>query len=146
MDPKKTAKKGWLSNLYQRLIGGEKPNKIQKEEPHVYRSGSKAPKEKLKGPINIDRLVDDACELRDLGISTLEKSELEYAKKVFRACLLQRLDASSPISKAEVFFHLGEIAYYEGEPKKALSMLERAIDLGRPYDKAQLLRDKINGE
>jgi hypothetical protein len=46
---------------------------------------------------------------------------------MFRALLLQKLDANSPISKAEVFMRLGEVHDKLGEKPKAIQMLERAI-------------------
>jgi golgin subfamily B member 1 len=81
--------------------------------------------------------------LRDLGTLTLGMDDLERAQKVFRALLLQRLDASSPISKAEVYYYLGEISHRQGDNKKALPMLERAIESDSSLDKARELRDKI---
>ena len=46
-----------------------------------------------------------------LGLLSLGTGDLERAQKTFRALLLQKLDATSPISKGEVFYHLGEIAH-----------------------------------
>lgn len=76
--------------------------------------------------------------LRDLGVLALDLSEvgddkarephLERAQKSFRALLLQKLDGSSPITKAEVFYYLGEISHRQGDDKKALQMLERSLD------------------
>jgi tetratricopeptide (TPR) repeat protein len=66
--------------------------------------------------------------LRDLGMLSLETNDLERAQKTFRALLLQKLDASSGISKGEVFLRLGEISNKQGDKPKAIQMLERAIE------------------
>lgn len=66
--------------------------------------------------------------LRDLGVLALEANDLDRAQKTFRALLLQRLDASSGISKGEVFYYLGEISMKQGDKAKAVQMLERAVE------------------
>jgi len=66
--------------------------------------------------------------LKDLGVLALESNDFERAQKTFRALLLQRLDASSGISKGEVFFYLGEISMKQGDKAKAVQMLERAVE------------------
>ncbi len=66
--------------------------------------------------------------LRDLGVLTIELGDLDRAQKAFRALLLQKLDASSPISKGEVFYYLGDICHRQGDKPKAIQMLERALE------------------
>ena len=73
--------------------------------------------------------------LKDLGVLSLELAgtdpkdpHIDRAQKTFRALLLQKLDDASPISKAEVFYYLGEISHRQGDDRKALQMLERALD------------------
>lgn len=65
--------------------------------------------------------------LRDLGKLTLKTGDLARAQKTFRALLLQKLDGNSGITKADVYFYLGDISAKEGDPKKAISMLDRAL-------------------
>jgi tetratricopeptide (TPR) repeat protein len=66
--------------------------------------------------------------LRDLGSLSIETGDLDRAQKTYRALLLQKLDGTSPISKGEVFFHLGEISSRQGDKAKAVQMLERALE------------------
>jgi len=66
--------------------------------------------------------------LRDLGSLSIETGDLDRAQKTYRALLLQKLDVSSPITKGEVFFHLGEISSRQGDKAKAVQMLERALE------------------
>jgi golgin subfamily B member 1 len=65
--------------------------------------------------------------LADLGILAYEQGDLERAQKTFRGLLLQKLDRDAPISKADVYFFLGEISRQQGDKAKAISMLERAL-------------------
>ena len=66
--------------------------------------------------------------LKDLGGLASSMGDLERAQKTYRALLLQKLDAGAPITKAEVFFHLGEILHRQGDKPKAILMLERAVE------------------
>ncbi|HKQ71040.1 MAG TPA: tetratricopeptide repeat protein, partial [Polyangiaceae bacterium] len=66
--------------------------------------------------------------LRDLGTLSIEMGDLDRAQKTYRALLLQKLDQSSPITKGEVFFRLGEISSKQGDKAKAVQMLERALE------------------
>jgi tetratricopeptide (TPR) repeat protein len=75
--------------------------------------------------------------LVDLGRLALDVNDLERAQKTFRALLLQRLDVKAPITKAEVFFYLGDISNRQGEKQKAIQMLERAVENDPNLDKAK---------
>jgi golgin subfamily B member 1 len=66
--------------------------------------------------------------LRDLGTLSLDVGDLDRAQKTFRGLLLQRLEPGAPITKAEVFYYLGEISHRQGDKPKAVQMLERAIE------------------
>ncbi len=92
--------------------------------------------------------------LRDLGVlaldladvSTDDKAREQYvdrASKTFLALLLQKLDATSPISKAEVFYYLGDVSHRQGDSKKAIQMLERALDNDKGMEKARTLLTKL---
>lgn len=81
--------------------------------------------------------------LVDLGRLAMETNDLDRAQKTFRALLLQRLDAKAPITKAEVFYSLGEISHRQGEKQKAIQMLERAIENDSGMQKAQDLLKEL---
>ncbi len=83
--------------------------------------------------------------LRDLGKLTLEAGDLERAGKTYRALLLQKIDATSPITKAEVFFRLGEIHHKQGDKTKAIQMLERAIENDQGLEEAKTLLAQLKG-
>jgi lipopolysaccharide biosynthesis regulator YciM len=65
--------------------------------------------------------------LKRLGEVALDLADTKKAQQMFRALLLQKLDADSPITKAEVFMRLGEVHEKMGEKAKAVQMLERAV-------------------
>jgi tetratricopeptide (TPR) repeat protein len=89
--------------------------------------------------------------LRDLGVLALDLADVttsddkardqyvDRASKTFLALLLQKLDATSPISKAEVFFYLGDVSRRQGDTKKATQMLERALDNDKNLERAKEL-------
>lgn len=95
--------------------------------------------------------------LRELGLLSLDLADaatddavkaahVERAAKSFRALLLQRLDDTSPITKAEVFYRLGDISNRQGDPKKAIQNLERAIDNDKELTKAKELLATLKGK
>src|SRR5262252_4266017 len=71
---------------------------------------------------------------------------IDRAQKTFRALLLQKLDDRSPITKGEVFYYLGEISHRQGDDKKAIQMLERALDNDKELAPALELMAKLKGQ
>jgi tetratricopeptide (TPR) repeat protein len=83
--------------------------------------------------------------LKALGLVALRVEDFKKAMQMFRALLLQKLDGDTPITKAEVFFHLGEIHLKLGEKPKALQMLERAVQADDKLDSAKKLLAELKG-
>jgi tetratricopeptide (TPR) repeat protein len=83
--------------------------------------------------------------LRDLGKLTHENGDLDRAQKSFRALLLQKLDADSGIQKADVYYYLGDIASKQGDSRKAITMLERALAEDRGHAQASELLAQLKG-
>lgn len=83
--------------------------------------------------------------LRDLGKLCHRTGDLNRAQKTFRALLLQKLDGTQGISKADVYFYLGDIAHKEGDARKASSMLERAVGENANHEEAKALLASIKG-
>jgi len=83
--------------------------------------------------------------LKKLGEVALQADDLKKAQQMFRALLLQRLDANSPITKAEVFMNLGEVHYRMGEKPKAIQMLERAVQSDASLEQAKARLAEIKG-
>jgi tetratricopeptide (TPR) repeat protein len=83
--------------------------------------------------------------LRDLGALAFEANDFERAQKTFRALLLQRLDAGAGITKAEVFYYLGEISAKLGDRPKAVQMFERSIENDPSMDRARVKLAELKG-
>jgi tetratricopeptide (TPR) repeat protein len=81
--------------------------------------------------------------LKDLGLLAYQQGDFERAQKTFRGLLLQRLDKDAPISKADVYFYLGDISRQQGDPQKAISMLERAVAEQASHERAKSLLSSL---
>ena len=77
--------------------------------------------------------------LRDLGNLYYQTGDFPQAQKTFRALLLQRLEPEFGITKADIYYYLGDIAVKEGDQVKARSMLERALNEDREHESAKSL-------
>lgn len=82
--------------------------------------------------------------LKALGQLALEAGDHKRALQMFRALLLQRLGPDSPISKAEVFYHLGIVHHRLGEKAKAIQQLERALQTDSSLAAAQELLNEVS--
>ncbi len=83
--------------------------------------------------------------LRDLGKLTLAQGDLGRAQKSFRALLLQKLEPSSGIRKADVYYYLGDIAARQDDKRKAITMLERALAEDASHEQASQLLAQLKG-
>ena len=83
--------------------------------------------------------------LRDLGLLCLKTGDLERAQKTFRALLLQRLDASAGITKADVYYYLAETLSRANDAAKAIGMLERALESDKQHARAAELLARLKG-
>jgi tetratricopeptide (TPR) repeat protein len=101
--------------------------------------------ERALGELDAAYRVDltNVAVLVDLGMLCYERGDLERAQKTFRGLLLQRLDKDAPITKADVYFYLGDIAGKQGDKPKAISMLERAVAEQSDHLRARELLDSL---
>jgi tetratricopeptide (TPR) repeat protein len=67
--------------------------------------------------------------LAGLGRLSLAAGDLDKAQRIYRSMLLQNIDASVGVSKADVYLQLGLIHQKKGEAPKAKSMFEKGLDL-----------------
>jgi tetratricopeptide (TPR) repeat protein len=77
--------------------------------------------------------------LKELGDVSIQAGDLKKAQQMFRALLLQKLEAGGPITKAQVFASLGDVHLRLGEKEKAAQMLERALATDASLDRARQL-------
>lgn len=83
--------------------------------------------------------------LRDLGKLSYQQGDYERAQKTFRALLLQRLDDASGITKGDIYFYLGDISAKQGDARRAISMLERALSEEKDHSEAASLLSSLKG-
>ncbi len=76
--------------------------------------------------------------LADAGAGDKEE-HTKRAGNAFRSLLLQRLDADSPVTKADVFYQLALVSNAEGDKKKAKQMAERALANDKSHELAKAL-------
>ncbi|MDD9967291.1 MAG: tetratricopeptide repeat protein [Myxococcales bacterium] len=81
--------------------------------------------------------------LRDLGRVAIQRGDFDRAQKTYRALLLQKLGPAAGITKAEVYFHLGQVSYHQGDQTKARAMLQRAISEAGQYPEAEELLSQL---
>jgi len=73
-----------------------------------------------------------------LGEVALKVADYKRAQQMYRALLLQKLDASGPIGKALVFVRLGDVHDKLGEKPKAIQMYERAVQTDDKLEEARI--------
>jgi tetratricopeptide (TPR) repeat protein len=74
-----------------------------------------------------------------LGDVAIKAKDYKKAQQMYRALLLQKLDAGAPVSKSQVFLRLGDIHEAVGETPKAIQMYERAVQTdGSPEAKEKI--------
>ena len=112
-------------------------------------------KEKALEQLDVAFKVDPGsiAVLRDLGVLSLDLAEtgdekskdinIDRAQKTFKALLLQKLDDASPITKGEVFYYLAVISHRQNDDKKAIQMVERALDSNKELAPAKELLAKL---
>ena len=83
--------------------------------------------------------------LRDLGRVTHAMGDLDRSQKTFRALLLQKLGPDAGITKADVYYYLGDLTAKQGDAAKAISMLERAIAEDNAHAEARARLAELKG-
>jgi tetratricopeptide (TPR) repeat protein len=81
----------------------------------------------------------DVCS--EVAQRAIELDQLDLASRALRAITL--LKTPGPLSKALAFQYLGEIARRQGDPKRALALLKRAVSEDPGLDGARALIDVI---
>ncbi|MFO0666146.1 MAG: tetratricopeptide repeat protein [Polyangiaceae bacterium] len=82
-----------------------------------------------------------AAELAQLA---LDIGNFEVASRALRAVTL--LKQPGPMSRAQAYELLGEIAHQQGDPKRAMVMLKRALDEEPHLERAQALLASLRGK
>ena len=77
----------------------------------------------------------------DVALRAMEVDQLDLASRALRAITL--LKTPGPMSKAVAYQHMGEIARRQGDPKRALMLLHRALTEDPSLEGARALVDAI---
>jgi tetratricopeptide (TPR) repeat protein len=72
-----------------------------------------------------------------LGQLYMNAQNWDKARRVYRSMVLQPIDASVGVSKADVYFHLGQIHAALDETPKAKDMFKRALSADKEHAKAK---------
>ncbi|MCG8417376.1 MAG: tetratricopeptide repeat protein [Proteobacteria bacterium] len=70
----------------------------------------------------------DVATMAGLGRIYLQREAWQKARRVYRSLVLQNIDPSMGLTKAEVYYHLGTIHVKLGEDKKAKGMFQRGLE------------------
>jgi tetratricopeptide (TPR) repeat protein len=73
----------------------------------------------------------------DVAVRAMEVGQLELATRALRAVTL--LKTPSPMSKALAYQYMGEVARAQGDPKRALTLIKRALVEDPALDSAKVL-------
>jgi tetratricopeptide (TPR) repeat protein len=93
----------------------------------------------LVAALEADSQNGDVCS--DVALRAIELDQLELASRALRAVTL--LKTPGPMSKALAYQYMGEIARRQGDPKRALMHLKRAITEDPSLEGAKALIDAI---
>ncbi len=80
----------------------------------------------------------------DVAVRAMEMGQLDLATRALRAVTL--LKTPSPMSKALAYQYMGEVARAQGDPKRALTLIKRALVEDPALDSAKLLLADVAAE
>ncbi len=122
--------------LYERLADDAKKGRVMKDVAryrqklgHIYQVGGDGDRAlaAYEEAFRID--PTSVATMMGLGRLYVDRREWEKARRVYRSLVLQNVDPSVGISKAEVYYWLGVIHVELGEKDKAKGMFQRALEL-----------------
>ena len=79
----------------------------------------------------------------ELAVAAMEVGQWDVASRALRAITMLKTDA--PMPKAIAYQHLGEIAHQQGDQKRAVVMLKRAVDEDPGLQEARDLLQRLQG-
>ncbi len=80
----------------------------------------------------------------ELAYLAMELGNLDVANRALRQITMLKVPA--PLPKAHAYQHLGEIARQQGDSRRAMMLLKRAIDDDPTLENARLLLDQLQAE
>ena len=76
--------------------------------------------------------------LVSLGKLHYEREELDKAAKLFRALLLQKFESAGGMTKADIYWYVGDIQLKQGDARKAKGMFQRGLDADSAHEKCKV--------
>ncbi len=133
--------------LIEQIIGPAKGRRAR-ELANVYWRLSRVARAMGDGPGEVRALVQALeCDAQsgqvcsDVAARAMELGQLDVANRALRAVTL--LKAPGPMSKALAYQHMGEIARVQGDQKRALTLVKRALVEDPSLEGARVLVDAI---
>jgi hypothetical protein len=80
----------------------------------------------------------------ELAYLAMELGNYEVAQRALRQITMLKVPA--PLSKALAYQHLGEIAHQQGDNRRAMMLLKRAVDDDATLDTARSLLEQLQAE
>jgi predicted Zn-dependent protease len=84
-----------------------------------------------------------AAELASLG---LELGDMDVATRALKAVTMLKDPSGSHIPKGLAFQYLGEIARQQGDPRRAILLLKRAVEEDGALEDARRMLDELRAE
>ncbi|MCP4674274.1 MAG: tetratricopeptide repeat protein [Deltaproteobacteria bacterium] len=72
--------------------------------------------------------------LISLGKLHYEREDYDKAVKLFRALLLQRFKTAAGVTKADIYWYVGDISLKQGDKRKAKGMFQRGLDEDKGHE------------
>lgn len=130
-----------LAEIHQRIASLHLENEDKDAALSELETARKLDPANLKVSADLGRLSVELCDAS--SDETVKSEHLLRAEGAFKALLLQKLDETSPVSKAEVFYGMALVLVRMGDQGKAIHNLERAISADANFDKAHELMDEL---
>lgn len=80
--------------------------------------------------------------LTSLGMLRYEDGELDQAMKVFRGLLLQRAE-SPTLSKADIYYRMGDIYMQQEDTRRALGMFQRGLEADKTHEGCKRMVEEL---
>jgi tetratricopeptide (TPR) repeat protein len=92
----------------------------------------------------LDMDAQNGAVASELAVVAMHYGNLEVAARALRAITMMK--APAPMAKGLAYQHLGEIAHHQGDKKRALLMLKRAVDEDATLTSARAMLEALQAE
>jgi tetratricopeptide (TPR) repeat protein len=134
-------------NLLQSLVAAQRGRRsrelaqVYEKLAHVERARGDQQSEMTYLSSALDMDVQNGAVAAALADVSLRLGQLDVATKALRAVTM--LKVPGPLPKAVAYQKLGEIAWHQGDPKRAALLLKRAVDEDPQLDEARAILQRL---